>query len=578
MSWSDLKIAKKLYIGFGTVLALVVALAIVNGINYSKMVESARTQKEITYECLKHANEMVFCVAQVQQWMTDISATRGQDGLNDGIQKAKSYADEFEVLIKETGEINPSYVSTLDALREPFEKYYETGERMANAYISGGSTVGNKMMGEFDATSERIQGDVKKFQEQVEKTYVESLVEMSESSEHASQLSITLSAIACILSAILAFIISSSISKPVSQISAIAECVSRGDVDHSIDINRKDEIGVLANSFKNLISYMRELATSAEAIASNNLTVNFEPKSDKDVLGKAFKTMTTNLSVIVRQLADNSRELVSAATEIASSAEQMSRGAQNQSQQVTQVAAAVQEMTATIVESSKNTGEASEISKSASAQATNGGQIVSESINGMQKIANVVRESAESIAKLAKSADQIGEIISVIDDIADQTNLLALNAAIEAARAGEQGRGFAVVADEVRKLAERTGKATGEITQMIKGIQNETGEAVHSMEAGIQQVDRGRELTDKAGVSLNEIVAMSGRVLEMIQQIATATEEQSVAAEQISKNIEQITTVTQETAKGAEQSAAAAEELNRQAEGLQQMVGRFKVS
>jgi len=203
--------------------------------------------------------------------------------------------------------------------------------------------------------------------------------------------------------------------------------------------------------------------------------------------------------------------------------------------------------------------------------------VVNETIHGMQTIAQVVRESADSIGKLAKSADQIGNIIGVINDVADQTNLLALNAAIEAARAGEHGRGFAVVADEVRKLAERTGKATGEITDMIKGIQNETNEAVQSMESGIQEVDKGRELADQAGNSLNEIVTMTQRVMDMIQQIATASEEQSTAAEQISKNIENISSVTKETATGAEQSAAAAEELNRQAEGLQQMVARFKV-
>jgi methyl-accepting chemotaxis protein len=229
------------------------------------------------------------------------------------------------------------------------------------------------------------------------------------------------------------------------------------------------------------------------------------------------------------------------------------------------------------MQSSKNTGEATEVSRSASEYANTGGQIVRETIGRMQEISNVVRDSAESIAKLAKSADQIGEIISVIDDIADQTNLLALNAAIEAARAGEQGRGFAVVADEVRKLAERTGKATGEITQMIKGIQEGTDVAVHSMEAGVQEVDKGRELADKAGDHLKEIVNISSQTLAMIEQIAKASEEQSNAAEQVSKNIESISSVSRETAQGAEQSSKAADDLTKQAESLNNMVKNFVI-
>lgn len=296
----------------------------------------------------------------------------------------------------------------------------------------------------------------------------------------------------------------------------------------------------------------------------------------KDRIGVSLERMTTNLRTMVGNLGDNARELTSAASEIASSSEQMSRGSRDQSEQVGQVSTAVEEMSATIIESSKNAADATAASRGASETATTGGQIVSETIQGMQKIADVVRKSAGSIVKLATSADQIGEIVSVIDDIADQTNLLALNAAIEAARAGEQGRGFAVVADEVRKLAERTAKATGEITGMIKGIQNETDEAVNSMEAGVQEVDKGRELADKAGTSLSEIVQMSTRVLDMMQQIATATEEQSTTAEQIAKNVENVATIAQETSKGAEQSATAAEQLSRQAESLQSMVSQFK--
>ncbi|MDP1994836.1 MAG: methyl-accepting chemotaxis protein, partial [Ignavibacteria bacterium] len=209
--------------------------------------------------------------------------------------------------------------------------------------------------------------------------------------------------------------------------------------------------------------------------------------------------------------------------------------------------------------------------------AKEGGKVVNETIAGMNRISEVVRKSAETVNELGKGSDQIGEIVQVINDIADQTNLLALNAAIEAARAGEQGRGFAVVADEVRKLAERTTKATKEIAVMIKQIQKDTGGAVESMNKGTEEVEKGKVLADKAGASLKEIIIGVEEVVDMSTQVAAASEEQSSAAEQISKNIEAISSVTHQSAAGVQQIARAAEDLNRLTVNLQELTSGFTI-
>ena len=195
----------------------------------------------------------------------------------------------------------------------------------------------------------------------------------------------------------------------------------------------------------------------------------------------------------------------------------------------------------------------------------------------MRSIADSVRESAKSVQELGSCSDQIGKIVGVIDDIADQTNLLALNAAIEAARAGEQGLGFAVVADEVRKLAERTTKATKEIAEMIQSVQTETSGAVEKMQSGTQQVEKGVEVTAKAGASLKQIIGQAEHVGEVVTQIATAANEQWSATEQVNNNMEQINKLVAESAEGAQQSAKACEQLSSLALELQKLVSRFQL-
>ncbi|HZZ14751.1 MAG TPA: methyl-accepting chemotaxis protein, partial [Candidatus Sulfotelmatobacter sp.] len=266
-----------------------------------------------------------------------------------------------------------------------------------------------------------------------------------------------------------------------------------------------------------------------------------------------------------------------ASEEISSSATQQAESAETQKDQTMQVATAMQQMSSTVTSVSDSCNKAAEAARQAAETARLGGSIVEGTLTKMRVIADSVGATAKKMEELGQSSEQIGRIIGVIDDIADQTNLLALNAAIEAARAGEQGRGFAVVADEVRKLAERTTTATKEIAQMIKTIQGETKAAVDAMESGTRQVEEGVTSTAQAGDSLRSIIQMSEQVGGMITEIATAANQQSSTTEQVNMNIEQIAKLVKESAVGAQQSATACQDLSSLALDLQTMVGRFKL-
>lgn len=328
-----------------------------------------------------------------------------------------------------------------------------------------------------------------------------------------------------------------------------------------------------------IVGPLGQMQRVAESIAHGDLrrALDYESKSEIGRLAKAINQMRTGLVEVISSIEQKARAVASASEEMSTSAAQMSQGSENQQKQTSQLATAVQEMSFSVAEVSGNSTTAADSAQRAADIAKDGGNIVNEALLNMRAIAQSVTTTAQKIEQLSKSSDQIGKIIAVIDDIADQTNLLALNAAIEAARAGEQGRGFAVVADEVRKLAERTTKATKEIAHMIETVQQETKTAVNQMQAGTKQVDEGEATTSKAGTSLKEIITAAQHVGDMISQIATAATQQSCTAEQISTNVEQIAKITTESAAGAQQSARACEELSHLALDLQQLVGGFKL-
>jgi|HubBroStandDraft_1064217.scaffolds.fasta_scaffold00047_48 methyl-accepting chemotaxis protein len=293
--------------------------------------------------------------------------------------------------------------------------------------------------------------------------------------------------------------------------------------------------------------------------------------------GSAFNLFMDKLQAIMRQVATSTYQLAGATEEISASAMQMAEHASTQQNQTSQIATSMQEMASTVSQVSENCNHAADNARQAASTARDGGKAVARTVETMSSLADSVQTIAKRIGELGNKSDQIGKIVGVIDDIADQTNLLALNAAIEAARAGEQGRGFAVVADEVRKLAERTTKATKEIAEMIALVQQETKGAVQAMDLGTAQVQQGVEATNEAGSKLQMIIDAVERGASMIAQIATAATEQSLATEHVNNSVSEISNLTQQSAASSSETATACRDMSTLATDLQSLVNKFKL-
>ncbi|MDO9309390.1 MAG: methyl-accepting chemotaxis protein [Deltaproteobacteria bacterium] len=292
---------------------------------------------------------------------------------------------------------------------------------------------------------------------------------------------------------------------------------------------------------------------------------------------QSIRNLVASQRRMMEKIKESAESLASASMELRATSDTMSHTTEDIVSQASTVATAGEEMSATSGDIASNCISAAENAGRASEMAKDGAAVVMGTVRGMERIAGRVRETAASVDALGSSSVQIGNIIGTIEDIADQTNLLALNAAIEAARAGEQGRGFAVVADEVRALAERTTRATKEIAAMIKGIQSETRTAVASMEEGVQEVAKGSSEAVKSGEALGNILSQINEVTAQINQIATAAEEQTATTREISNNVHMINEAVSGSARGVQELSLAAGSLSTLAEELKEMVAYYRL-
>ncbi len=330
---------------------------------------------------------------------------------------------------------------------------------------------------------------------------------------------------------------------------------------------------------RQIIIPLNQTLKVAERVAAGDLTHNLVSlrRDELGQLQRSMQSMTQGLRELVGGISDGVTQIASAAEELSAVTEQTSAGVNNQKIETDQVATAMNEMAATVQEVARNAEEASEAAVAADQQAREGDKVVGEAIAQIERLAVEVGHSTEAMGELKRESDKIGSVLDVIKSVAQQTNLLALNAAIEAARAGEAGRGFAVVADEVRSLAQRTQKSTEEIEELIVGLQNGTQQVATIMDNSRTLTDSSVELTRRAGGSLESITRTVSAIQAMNQQIAAAAEQQSAVAEEINRSVLNVRDVSDQTSAASEETAASSVELARLGTHLQMLVGRFKV-
>ncbi|MBM6443034.1 methyl-accepting chemotaxis protein [Pseudomonas sp. MIL9] len=357
-------------------------------------------------------------------------------------------------------------------------------------------------------------------------------------SDNARTLQLVSTLLALLVGIIAAVVITRQITGPLRDTLAVVDRIASGDLSHDVQVTRRDELGVLQQGIARMGVTLRDLISG---------------------------------------IRDGVTQIASAAEELSAVTEQTSAGVNSQKVETDQVATAMHEMTATVQEVARNAEQASQAAAAADGEAREGDKVVAEAITQIERLASEVVRSTEAMGVLQQESDKIGSVMDVIKAVAEQTNLLALNAAIEAARAGEAGRGFAVVADEVRGLAQRTQKSTEEIESLVAGLQNGTQQVAMVMNNSRVLTDSSVALTRKAGASLENITRTVSNIQSMNQQIAAAAEQQSAVAEEISRSIINVRDVSEQTAAASDETAASSVELARLGNQLQAMVSHFRV-
>ncbi|USR41180.1 methyl-accepting chemotaxis protein [Ectopseudomonas hydrolytica] len=540
---ANLNISQKLYAGFGVVLLIILVLVLSTWRGFDQVERAVRLNIH-TYDVINESADLLASLINIETGARGFVITGREQFLGplDAGQK------DFQVHLAKLRQLTRDNFAQQRRFAELQASYDQWQREDINGILELRRQVAAGTQS-FDALIERVAaGDAKVKMDAMRRLLSEiqaeerGLLEQRTASMNAAKsLSLVIllvgGLIATALAVSVAFLLSRSIAGRLQQVVAVARNVAQGRLDSTIERAGRDEIGVLLD---------------------------------------AFVTMQERLREMIGQIRIGAGQLVDAAQNISNASTQLSVSTHEQSQAASSMAATVEELTVSINHVADNAKEAHGLSSDSGRQSAEGGAVIQETLSSMQRIADTVQGAAAQIAELGQHSDQISSIVNVIKEIADQTNLLALNAAIEAARAGEQGRGFAVVADEVRLLAQRTANSTQEITEMIKKIQLGTRNAVSNMEIGVQQVNGGVEQASQAGDAIIAIRQASASVVGVVDQISLALREQTVASQDVARNVERIAQMSMQNSEAVADTSRTAQDLQKLALTLEKQVASFR--
>lgn len=542
--FNNFSISKKLYTGFGLVL-IIIAVLVLSALRGFDQVSSSVKRNIHSYDVLNHSNTILNSLVDIETAMRGFALT-GQDSFLEPMLKGEATFANSVAQVKKATQDNPEQQARLDRLQAVYQQWLQQDMQSAialrreiNADRASLTTLISQISsGQAKAKMDAMRAVITEFQDSEKALQEERSTLMDDSKSTAFTILVVGGLAAAILAILIATLLAKTITGRLSQAVTLARNIADGRLDNKIEVAGNDEVSTLQH---------------------------------------AFQAMQDRLRAMIREIGISAEQLVGAADNISTASLQLSTSVQEQSHSASSMAATVEELTVSINHVSDNAVEAHAQSSESGRQSTEGGSVIQETLERMNLIAQTVEASASQISDLDNHAEQISSIVSVIKSIADQTNLLALNAAIEAARAGEQGRGFAVVADEVRLLAQRTGNSTQEITEMVKRIQLGTRDAVQQMEVGVTQVKGGVDMAQRAGDAIIGIRQSSGDVVRMVDQISLALREQTAASQDVARNVERIAQMSQQNSLAVEQTTETAGTLQQLAQGLHKQVSVFRL-